>query len=354
MAMTHSSEMLEPVLEPELPIVDPHHHLWDRRPVLDSIPTTGWGQLTRRWPRYLLDELMADLKDGHDVRATVYLECGSFYRPTGPQELRCVGETEFANGMAAMSASGVYGDVRICEGIVANADLTRGDAVPRVLEAHAAAGGGRFRGVRQIASYDPDPGVLGVVNVGAPGLYTSDAFAAGFAWIGRMGLTFDAWIVEPQLPDLVVLARRFPDAAIVLDHVGTPLGVAGYRGRRDERFPIWRENIRKLAELPNVTVKLGGLGMHFCDFPSFLSEPPATSEQLAREWRPYIETCIEAFGVARCMFESNYPADRGVGSYRVIWNAFKRIAAGASPDEKAALFSKTAARVYRVGLAQDN
>jgi predicted TIM-barrel fold metal-dependent hydrolase len=208
--------------------------------------------------------------------------------------------------------------------------------------------------VRQIASYDPDPDVLGVVNVGRPGFYTSDAFTAGFEWIGRMGLTFDAWIVEPQLPDLAMLARRFPDTSIVLDHVGTPLGVASYRGRRDERFSIWRESIRSLAELPNVTVKLGGLGMHFCGFPSFLSEPPTSSEQLAREWCPYIETCIEAFGVARCMFESNYPADRGAGSYRTIWNAFKRISAGASHGEKAALFSGTAARVYRVGLASSS
>jgi predicted TIM-barrel fold metal-dependent hydrolase len=295
-----------------------------------------------------LDELLADLKDGHDVRATVYLECGSFYRADGPPELRSVGETEFASGMAAMSASGVYGDARVCAGIIANADLTLGKAVPSVLEAHAAAGGGRFRGIRQIASFDPDPDVLGVVNVPAPGLYTSDPFIAGFEWIGRMGLTFDAWVVEPQLPDLVVLARRFPGTSIVLDHVGTPLGVASYRGLRDERFSIWRESICRLAELPNVTVKLGGLGMHLCDFPSFLSEPRASSEQLAREWRPYIETCIEAFGVARCMFESNYPADRGAGSYRTIWNAFKRIAAGASHAEKAALFSGTAARIYRL------
>jgi predicted TIM-barrel fold metal-dependent hydrolase len=220
--------------------------------------------------------------------------------------------------------------------------------VPRVLEAHAAAGGGRFRGVRQIASYDPDPDVLGVVNVPAPGLYTSDAFLAGFEWIERLGLSFDAWVVEPQLLDVAVLARRFPDTSIVLDHAGTPLGVASYQGRRNERFPIWRENIRLLAELPNVTVKLGGLGMGFCNFPSFLSEPRASSEQLALEWRPYLEACVEAFGAGRCMFESNFPADRGAGSYRVIWNAFKRIAAEASDDEKAALFGATAARVYRL------
>ncbi len=348
MTISLRTEAVEPVLEPDLPIVDPHHHLWDRGPLLDQIPMSGWGKVARESPRYLLDELLADLKGGHNVRATVYMECGSFYRADGPPELRSVGETEFANGVAAMSASGVYGDVRVCEGIIANADLTRAEAVPSILEAHAAAGGGRFRGIRQIASYDPDPDVLGVVNVPAPGLYTSDPFVAGFEWIERLRLSFDAWVVEPQLPDIVILARRFPGTSIVLNHVGTPLGVASYQGRRDERFSIWRENIRRLAELPNVTVKLGGLGMDFCHFPSFLSEPRASSEQLALEWRPYLETCIEAFGAARCMFESNFPADRGAGSYRVIWNAFKRIAAGASDDEKAALFRETATGVYRL------
>ena len=347
MTLRHRAEAIEPVLEPSLPIVDPHHHLWDRSLVLDSLPTSGWGSVSRESPRYLFDELMADLQGGHNVRATVYMECGSFYRAGGPPELRCVGETEFANGVAAMSASGVYGDVRVCDGIIANADLTRGDAA-RVLEAHAAAAGGRFRGVRQIAAYDPDPDVLGVVSVSAPGLYASDAFAAGFEWIARLGLSFDAWVVEPQLPDVVQLARRFPETSIVLDHAGTPVGVGRHLGRRDERFSIWRDSIRRLAELPNVTVKLGGLGMHFCGFPSFLSEPRLSSEQLALEWRPYLETCIEAFGVGRCMFESNFPADRGAGSYRAIWNAFKRIAAGASDDEKAALFGGTASRVYRL------
>src|SRR4030095_15224503 len=216
------TETVEPVLEPELPIVDPHHHLWDRGPLLDEIPMSGWGKVARESPRYLLDELLADLKGGHNVRATVYMECGSFYRADGPRELRSVGETEFANGVAAMSASGVYGDARICEGIIANADLTRGEAVPSILEAHAAAGGGRFRGVRQVASFDPDPDVLGVVNVPAPGLYTSDPFIAGFEWIARLGLSFDAWVVEPQLPDVVRVGRRVPGTSIVVCHVCTP------------------------------------------------------------------------------------------------------------------------------------
>src|SRR5262245_36890141 len=177
-----SAETVEPVLEPELRIIDPHHHLWDRTPLLASMrsPASSWEELVRRKPRYLLDELLADVRSGHDVRATVYMECGSFYRASGPPELRPVGETEFANGVAAIGASCAYGAARICAGIVANADLTLGDAVPRVLEAHAAAAGGRLRGVRQVGSHDPDPNVLHAVNARGPGLYTSDAFLAGF------------------------------------------------------------------------------------------------------------------------------------------------------------------------------
>ena len=344
------TEPLEPALEPELPIVDPHHHLWDRSPLLAEMPppTFAWQKTLQRSPRYLLDELLADVYGGHDIRSTVYLECRSFYRADGPPELRCVGETEFVNGMAAVGASGLYGEARICAGIVGHADLTLGPAVPRVLEAHLEAGGGRFRGIRQRASYDPDPDVLGELNAPAPGLYTSDSFLAGFEWLGKLELSFDAWVVEPQLPEVAALAQRFPDTPIVLNHAGTPLGRASYAGRLEERFPIWRDSLRQLAERPNVTLKLGGLGMDFSNFPSFATDPPASSEQLARDWRPYLETGIETFGPERCMFESNYPMEKSAGEYGVIWNAFKRVAAGASAAEKAALFSGTASRVYRV------
>jgi predicted TIM-barrel fold metal-dependent hydrolase len=344
--------MAEPILEPDLPIVDPHHHLWDRRnyatpagaehPFMTAIADAR---------RYLLDELLADTGSGHNVVATVFVECGAFYRADGPVDLRVVGETEFVNGVAAMSASGLYGETRACAGIVSRADLMLGDAVAPVLEAHVRAGGGRFRGIRNSASFEADKEVLGPLNRVEAGLYLSDQFRKGFRHLAPMGLTFDAWLLEPQLPDAIDLARAFPDTTIVLDHVGTPLGRASYEGRHEERFPIWRQNIRELAKSQNVVVKLGGLAMAFCNFPSFLAEPRAPSEQLAAEWRPYIETCIEAFGPERCMFESNFPVDMGSCSYATLWNAFKRIARDYGAAEKTALFSGTAAKTYGLDLS---
>jgi predicted TIM-barrel fold metal-dependent hydrolase len=201
-----------------------------------------------------------------------------------------------------------------------------------------------------MAAFEAARAAQGLPDPVEAGLYLSESFRRGFRRLAPMGLSFDAWLLEPQLPDLIALARAFPETAIVLDHVGTPLGLGRYEGRLAERFPIWRDNIRELARSPNVAVKLGGLGIAFCNFPSFLAEPRAPSEQLAAEWGPYIETCIAAFGVGRCMFESNFPVDMGSCSYATLWNAFKRIAGGCSADEKAALFSGTATRVYRLEL----
>jgi predicted TIM-barrel fold metal-dependent hydrolase len=342
----------EVILEPELPIVDPHHHLWDRRTYAAPNETAEHPFMTaiRDARRYLLDELLADTGSGHNIIATVFVECGAFYRADGPLDYRSVGETEFVNGVAAMSASGLYGPIRACAGIVSRADLTLGDAVAPVLEAHALAGGDRFRGIRNSASWEEDKDVLGPLNRVERGLYLDPTFREGFRHLAKMGFSFDAWLLEPQLPDVIDLARAFEGATIVLDHVGTPLGRGRYTGRREERFPIWRTNIRELAKSPNVVVKLGGLAMAFCGFPSFLAEPRAPSTQLAEEWRPYIETCIEAFGPERCMFESNFPVDMGSCDYATLWNAFKHLAAGASAEEKTALFSGTAARVYRLEL----
>ncbi len=345
--------MPEAILEPELPIIDPHHHLWDRTAAQIAAlppPKHPFDHVAQLRPRYLLDELLADLNRGHNVKATVFLQCGVMYRADGPEHLRCVGETEFVNGIAAMTASGLYGEVRACAGIVGYADLTLADRVTEVLEAHIAAGGGRFRGIRNGASHDADSGVLGPLARTPAGLYAMPAFRQGFARLAPLGLSFDAWMLEPQLPDLIDLARAFPDTSIVLDHVGTPLGISSYAGRREERFPIWRDNIRALAACPRVSVKLGGLAMAFPGFASFMASPPASSSQLAAEWKPYIETCIEAFGPERCMFESNFPVDVCSCTYDVLWNAFKILAAGYSADEKTALFSDTANRVYRLGF----
>jgi predicted TIM-barrel fold metal-dependent hydrolase len=343
----------EAILEPDLPIIDPHHHLWDRPAALMASlppPKHGFEHVMRRVPRYLLDELLADMNLGHKVVATVYMECGSMYRVGATTALRPVGETEFVAGVAAMSASGIYGEARACASIVGHADLMLGEAVTPVLEAHLAAGGGRFRGVRQSASSDPDKDVLGPLARREAGLYRSTRFREGFARLAPLDLSFDAWLLEPQLGDLVELAGAFPGTSIVLDHVGTPLGIASYAGRREERFGAWRSSIRALAALPNVSVKLGGLAMVFPGFASFMSDPPAPSSQLAAEWKPYIETCIEAFGPRRCMFESNFPVDLGSCDYDVLWNAFKILAAGYSADDKTALFSDTARRVYRLDV----
>jgi predicted TIM-barrel fold metal-dependent hydrolase len=264
--------------------------------------------------------------------------------------MKPVGEVEFVNGVAALSASGVYGPSRMCAGIVGHADLMLGSKAGEVLDALAAAGNGRFRGIRHSVSHDPDPNVLGPLALRAPGLYMDAKFREGFAEVVRRDLTFEAWLLEPQLPELIDLARAFPGARIVLDHVGTPLSIGAYKGKREERFPIWRENIKTLARMPNMHVKLGGLAMPFCGFDSCLSESRAPSTQLAKEWGPYIETCIEAFGPQRSMMESNFPVDELSCDYATLWNALKLIARDATTDEKDELFFGAANRFYRLGL----
>ena len=341
----------EAIVEPELPIIDPHHHLWDwPAAVLAAAPDHGFTTVVRRAMRYLLPEFLSDLNTGHNIRATVFVQCGAMYRADGPDAFKPVGETEFVNGVAAMCASGTYGPIRACAGIVGHVDLTAGAAVSEVLEAHLRTAAERFRGIRHAASYDADSNVLGPLVRAGAGLFTQKAFREGYAQLGKHGLSFDAWLLEPQLPDLIDLVRAFPHIPVVLDHVGTPLGVASYQGRREERFAVWRDNIRRLAALPNVSVKLGGLAMAFCNFPSFLKSPAASSAQLAAEWRPYIETCIEAFGANRCMFESNFPVDMGSCTYPVLWNAFKVLSKQYSVDERTALFSGTAQRFYRLRI----
>jgi L-fuconolactonase len=321
----------EEVIEPDLPIIDPHHHFWD-------FPTH----------RYLLDQLFADTGSGHNIQSTVFIECAAFYRPGGAPHMRPVGEVEFVNGQAAMAAGDRYGPTRAAAGIVGTADLTIGATAEECLAAQVAVGGGRFKGIRYIASWeDKTPEVHNGHNNPPQHLYRDHAkFREGFKVLGRLGLTFDAWLYHPQLPDLVDLARSFPEQKIVLNHVGGPLGVGWYASRRDEVFADWSASIKALAESPNVCVKLGGLGMRICGF-AFDTRPKApSSAELADSWRPYVETCIEAFGPARCMFESNFPVDKVSGSYRNYWNAFKRLASGASASEKADLFAGTARRFY--------
>ena len=247
-----------------------------------------------------------------------------------------------------MSASGTYGKTQVCAGIVGYADLTIGAAVGKVLEAMIVAGGGRFRGIRFITASHPDQAAWGSMVTRPEGLLRDKRVREGFARLAPLGLSFDAWMYHTQLDDLVGLARTFPDTQIVLDHVGGPIGLGRYAGKRDEVFAEWSGRIRELAACPNVHVKLGGLGMRMFGFDLHTRELPPSSEELAAAWRPYIETCIAAFGPERAMFESNFPVDKGSCSYAALWNAFKHIAAGCSAAEKAALFAGTANRFYRL------
>ena len=344
------SAVIDAISDPWRPIVDPHHHLWDRRGFALSAGGTPFEKAISLSPLYLLDQLNADMAAGHNIVATVFLECGAFYRADGPPALRCVGETEFVNGVAAMSASGLYGPARACAGIVGHADLTLGAAVRPVLEAHLAAAPTRFRGIRHSPAWDTDPAVLGILQRNPPGLLADPTFRAGLAELAALGLSYDCWLLAPQLPELVAMARALPQLTIICDHLATPLGTASYAGRRDPDFAGWASGIGALADCPNVVMKLGGLAMPFGGFASFMADPPATAQMLAEEWRPWLETAITAFGADRCMFESNFPVDRGSCDYATLWNAFKLFSAGASEAEKTALFSGTAARVYRLSL----
>jgi predicted TIM-barrel fold metal-dependent hydrolase len=322
---------VEEIIDPARPIVDPHHHLWERG-----------GQ------RYLIEEFCADLASGHNVVATVYVEARSMYRAGGPEAFRPVGEVEFANGIAAMSASGGYGSTAICAGIVGHANLLLGEDARAVLEAEIVAGNGRFRGIRHSSPWDADPDVAGIYAMRPKGLLLDAAFRNGFGCLAPLSLSFDAWLFHPQIGELADLARAFPDTTIVLDHCGGPIGLGSYR--RDEVFPGWKKSIRDIATCGNVVVKLGGLGMRLLGHDFHQRAMPPSSEQLAEAWRPWIETCIDAFGPERCMFESNFPPDKGQCSYQVIFNAFKRLSAQYSEAEKTALFSATAARVYRLQI----
>jgi predicted TIM-barrel fold metal-dependent hydrolase len=322
----------EDIIDPERPIVDAHHHLWDRG-----------GQ------RYMIEEITGDIASGHNIVATVYVDCRSMYRAGGPEAFRPVGEVEFANGVAAMSASGGYGSAALCAGIVGHANLLEGEAARAVLEAEIAAGNGRFRGIRHASAWDADASIGGTYATRPKGLLLDPTFRKGFACLAPLGLSFDAWLFHPQIGELTDLARTFPDTQIVLDHCGGPIGVGSYAGRRQEIFPVWQASIREIARCPNVVVKLGGLAMRLLGYDFHQRPIPPSSEDAAAAWRPYIESCIEAFGPERCMFESNFPPDKGQCSYQVIFNAFKRIAAPYSETEKTALFQKTATDFYRLG-----
>ena len=329
------SLVAEDALNPALPIIDPHHHLWDH-------PDN----------RYVAEDFLTDTASGHNVVQSVFVECTSMYRKTGPSELKPVGETEYVRELADKSDAVSPSRTKVATGIVSFADLTLGDAVSPVLAAHVEAGGGRFRGIRHASGWDASDDVRNSHTHPPPGLLSDNRFREGFACLDQHGLSFDAWLYHPQVPELTSLARAFPDTTIILDHVGGPLGIGPYAGKRDQIFLQWKHDIAELSACENVHVKLGGLAMKICGFSWHTQEKPPTSRQLAAVSAPYYHYCIEQFGVARCMFESNFPVDKLSCSYGVLWNSFKRLAEACSADERAALFHDTAARVYRLPGSQ--
>lgn len=319
--------VMEPVLDPDLAIIDPHHHLW-RRPGAD----------------YLLEQLYQDTQSGHRVEKTVFVECHAQYRPDGPEHLRPVGETEFVAAQALRSHTADGPEIA---GIVAHADL-RHARCAEVLDAHEAAGQGRFRGIRHALSHARHPEAL-MIPGGAPADLAQDPdFRAGVRLLGQRGLTYDSWHYHYQNQDFLALAQAVPETQMILDHFGTPLGVGPYAAAREEIFSAWQADIKALAACDNVVLKLGGLAMPDNGFGWHSAPRPPDSDTFAEQQAPYYHHAIECFGVERCMMESNFPVDRLSLSYRTLYNGLKKIAAGCSETERQALFYGTAARVYRL------
>ncbi|PKB78208.1 MAG: amidohydrolase [SAR202 cluster bacterium Io17-Chloro-G9] len=323
----------EPTLEPELPICDPHHHFWDYR--TERVP----------YQRYLLHELAADINSGHNVRSTVFVEARSMYRTDGPEELRPVGEVEFVQGLAAASASGLYGPGRAAAAIIGRADLKLGQRVEPVLEALHAASPNRFRGIRHSVGWDPHPDVP---SREAEGVLASEQYRAGAEVLARMGLCLETGVMFPQLPELAEFAKALPGLTIILNHIGGLMRTGPYGGRDEEVMSTWRSGINSVAICPNVIIKLGGIGMPRYGFDWHTRDQPIGSEELSESMAPFMNHCIEQFGPGRSMFESNFPVDKVAYSYNVMYNAFKRLSKGYTASERADMFHDTAARVYRI------
>jgi predicted TIM-barrel fold metal-dependent hydrolase len=323
----------ELAIEPDLPIIDTHMHLWHH--------PTGY--------RYFAEDYARDIeKSGHNVEASVFVECNSMYRASGPENYRSVGETEFALGQAAIAASGKYTSSRIAAGIVGFADLTIGAELPEVLDAHIAAANSRFRGIRMRAKWDPDPVVKGAVSADAPGLYLEPEFHHGLREVASRGLLFEASIYHPQIRDVTALARAVPEAQIVVVHSGSPVGHSSYRGREKEVHGNWLRDMKDLAACPNAAIKLGGILMTLAAYDFGQTARPITSEALAKLWRPFIEPCFELFGPQRCMVSSNFPVDKAGFGFGTVWNMFKHVTRDCSADEKQAIYSATARRIYQI------
>jgi predicted TIM-barrel fold metal-dependent hydrolase len=324
----------EPILDPDLPIIDSHHHLFERPGV-----------------RYLHEEYLADAHAGHKVLASVYLEIMAMARKDGPEFMRPLGEVEFANGVGAIGANGQYGPCRVAAGIVGHADLRLGDQIAELLDRCISAAPDRFRGIRQVTIEHPTEAPYRYITNRPPaGVMKAPGFHAGFVQLARRGLTFDAAVFHPQIPQIGRLAAAFPDTTIVLNHCGSVMAMDLGEAERAETFGTWSGSMRELARHDNVVVKIGGFGLPFWDFGFMVRDNPVGYLELAAAWKPYVETTVEAFGAKRCMMESNFPIDGRSCGFVPLWNALKHITRGCSAEDRAALFHGTAMRVYRLDV----
>ncbi|MFK7733983.1 MAG: amidohydrolase [Pseudomonadales bacterium] len=323
-------QVIEDVIDPERPIIDPHHHLWRRPPV------------------YELDELWADTHSGHNIVGTVFIECGAEYRKEATRAMRPLGETEYVADIAAQARQASTRGQPPILGMVCHADLTLGDSVVDVINAHRELAPDLLRGVRYSTAYYPDPPAVDRYAGRKEGVMMDKKFREGFSYLAAQDLSFDAWLLHPQIKELIDLAREFPETTIVFDHFGGPLGIGPYENKQAEVFPHWKRDVAELANNPNVVAKLGGLAMAINGWGWDKRDYPASSDDIVAAHRDYYLHTIDCFGPERCMFESNFPVDKESVSYGVLWNAFKKMAVGFSDSEKNDLFFGTANRVYRL------
>ena len=323
----------EPIIDPDRHIIDPHHHLWESQ--------EENGEL---WPAYLLDHYLNDSASGHNVTKSVYVECGQ-YGNEGPEHLRPVQETITTRQNADRSKSGPGPEIA---GIVAFADLTSGDHLGETLDRHADAADGLFCGIRHSAASAEHPQYLTIPGDAPIGLMADSAYRQGAILLGDRGLPLDCWHYHYQNKAFLELARAVPDTVFILDHFGTPLGSVPYAAERDAIMAQWTQDITEIARCENVIAKLGGLAMPDNGFGWDKAAKPPTSDEIVTAQRDVYLHTIDCFGPERCMFESNFPVDRASLSYPVLYNAFKKMVADFSEAEKDAMFSGTAARVYKL------
>jgi L-fuconolactonase len=318
----------------DVPIIDAHHHLWTEPPFPQFAP-------------YPIEQMASErAASGHDVRATVFVDCQRTHLTEGPEELRVIGETRTveAEAEAAQAAGGAMSG--LAAAIVGRADMRLGARVEDVLLAHLQESPKRFRGIRHMTPWHPGMSFFDLEI--DEHMVSSQAFREGLAALAKLELSFDAWVLFTQLHDVVELARAVPEGTVVINHAGTPLGVGPWEGKADEVFEIWCEGMTAAAGCPNVVVKLGGLLMHTTGLAPHGLEGPMTPEQVAAALRRYVRAAIDIFTPSRCMFESNFPIDGMFVSYGDLWSGFDLITADFTRPERESLFAGTAARTYRL------